>query len=137
MKHLLANLTLVFSILAITGACTKDHSKPNPPANPTRTIRYTLYTTKDFTDDDDTITFTLRITSHTSPFFDSVLKPMRISEIPDKPHSLAFDRVVPAALGNDTALVGFVYEIQHVGVGGQLDTCAPGQALKHVELNFQ
>src|SRR5579872_5531720 len=113
-----------------------DHSRPNSPVNPT-TIRYSLFTTKDFADENDTITFTLRITSQTSPFFDYVLKPMRISEIPDKEHSLVFDRVTPAGHEKDTLLVGFVYEIQHVGVGGHLDTCAPGQALKHVELNFQ
>jgi hypothetical protein len=138
MNHRFTHLCLGLVAITMVASCKKDYNNPTPqPPAPTRTIKYLLYTLQDFGGDNDTITFTLRLSSQNGRLFDSTLSPMRISEIPDKPHTLAIDRVVPAGLEKDTLRVGFVYEIKNVGVGSFIDTCAPGQTLKRVEYNFQ
>src|SRR5579871_1151809 len=137
MKHPFSTLTLSLAILAtVAASCRKSYTKFNPPPTtpvPTRTIRYILYTLQDFRNNNDSIAFSLRMTSKHGVLFDSALAPMRISEIPDKPHEIAIDRVVPAGFEKDTLTVGFDYKIKNVGESWFLDTCNPTTALKHVD----
>ncbi len=67
--------------------------------------------------------------------WDSVLTPIRISEIPDKDHRIKFEKQVP---GNDPSLlkVGFYYSIENVGNSWYLDSFKVGQTTKSLEFNF-
>jgi hypothetical protein len=119
-------------IAATASACKKDHQTAVP-----RTVQYQLYTAKDFSNDRDTIAFTLIIRAGNNTLFDSALAPMRLSEIPDKDHQLVFGKLVPPGHEQTDLVVGFLYTIKNVGMSWHLDTCKVGQSLKIVDYNFQ
>jgi hypothetical protein len=128
-------LCYVFALIAMAAmvpACKKDHQAPVQ-----RTIRYQLYTAKDFSNEHDTITFTLVMRAGNNTLFDSVLAPMRVSEIPDKTHQLVFGKLVPPGHEQTDLVVGFLYTIKDVGMSWYLDSCKAGQTLKIVDYNFQ
>jgi hypothetical protein len=136
-KH---QLSLVAAIactaLALTFAACKKHSETPEP----RTIRYILYTKEDFSDDNDTIRFRLHI--HTTGItgrvlFDSNIAPMRINQVPDSLHRLIFTKTVPPGHDTDKLVVGFVYDIDHIGEGWFLDSSVAGQKQKTVEYSFK
>ena len=130
-----ANL-LFLGIVCLTGlfACKKDS---RPPATPTRTIRYVLYTTQNFSNDNDTIRFRLSMKVGSTVLLDSPLAPIRVSQIPDAAHKLTFDKIVPAGYDDKDLQVGFLYQIDNVGMSWFLDSCKAGEALKTIDYNFK
>ncbi|HTI92051.1 MAG TPA: hypothetical protein VL727_15765 [Puia sp.] len=128
-------LCFMFALIAmatIAPACKKEHQT----AVQTK-IQYQLYTAKDFSNVHDTIAFRLVIRAGNTTLFDSALAPMRISEIPDKTHQLAFGKLVPPGHEQTDLVVGFLYSIKNIGMSWYLDSCKAGQALKIVDYNFQ
>ena len=138
MKKFRLTLTLGFLCVAFTmifAAC-RRHVEVPPP----RTIHYILYTKEDFAGDNDTIRFRLRMqtTGVTGRvLFDSSIAPMRISEIPDSLHRLQFTKTVPPGHDHDLLVVGFVYDIDHVGESWFLDSSLAGASSKTVEYSFR
>jgi hypothetical protein len=135
MKRLLANLLLFFVVILATTACKKDANPPAPAI--TRNVQYTLYTAKDFSGVNDTITFELIMKKGSTVIFDSALAPMKVSQIPDKAHAISVLRAVPAGNENADLVVGFLYAIENVGNSWFLDTCKATDHLKTIEYAFQ
>lgn len=136
-KHRLP-LVVAIACIAFAGifaACKKHSDTPEP-----RTIRYILYTKEDFSGDIDTIRFRLHI--HTTGttgrvLYDSNIAPMRINEIPDSLHRLIFTKTVPPGHDTDKLVVGFVYDIDHIGESWYLDSSVAGEKQKTVEYSFR
>ena len=106
---------------------------PSPVS--TRTLKFILYTDKDFSDDDDNISFALHISNNKSAPFDSTVATFKIKDIPHKSNQLVYEKKVPA---DGTILTaGFVYTIENVGTGWHLDTCAANEKLKVIEYPFE
>ena len=139
MKRLFANL--LFCLLALlTGiSCKKDTKPPAPVPEPvaTRNIRYILYTIKDFSGDNNLITFELVMKNGHTVLFDSAFAAMKISEIPFKTNPIVINKSVPAGNENADIVVGFLYSIAGVGNSWHLDTCSVGNPMKTVEYGFE
>jgi len=134
MKALFAP-TVFFIVSILFGtSCIKD-----PPATPLsrRTVQYVLYTDKDFSSDNNLITFRLSIqNSADQTLWDSIMAPIAIKEIPDSAHRIVVEKLVPT---NDLSAmkVGFYYEIENVGNSWYLDSFPAGMTFKKVEFNFK
>ena len=61
---------------------------------------------------------------------------MKINDIPDRPHQLAFEKTVLAA-NNSLMKIGYRYSIENVGHSWYIDSSSPGQTLKVVDFNFR
>jgi hypothetical protein len=136
----LSAILTIFSVGAILigTSCNKQdgYQTPNNPGPP-RKIQFRLYTDHDFTGNSDKITFTLTIqTAANKVLWDSVLSPMKISEIPDAAHKLVIDKLVPNN-NNSLLKVGFLYSIENVGNSWFYDSSKAGETLKIVDFNFQ
>jgi hypothetical protein len=70
-KRSLKWISLVL-ILAAQLSCSKKNTSTN--SDTVRTIRFVLYTEKDFSGDDDSISFSLLIKNHGGVLFDSAFK---------------------------------------------------------------
>jgi len=129
---------LIVSIIMIGTSC-KKYTSGNMPvhSNVPRLVQFDLYTDKDFSNDNNFITFKISIQKATDEvLWDSVLAPMQIKDIPQLAQKLVVEKYVP---GNDPSLlkVGFYYSIEHVGNSWHLDSFEPGEFFKIVNFNFQ
>ena len=129
---------LIVSIIMIGTSC-KKYTSGDIPINPKvpRLVQFDLYTDKDFSHDNNIITFKISIQKATNEvLWDSVLAPMQIKDIPQLAQKLVVEKYVP---GNDPSLlkVGFYYSIENVGNSWHLDSFEPGEIFKIVNFNFQ
>lgn len=102
-----------------------------------RKVQFILYTDKDFSGENNIITFKLSIRKSTNEIlWDSVLAPMQIKDIPSLAEKLVVEKYVP---GNDPSRlkVGFYYSIENVGISWNLHSFEPGETFKTVDFNFQ
>jgi hypothetical protein len=134
MKIYLILVIAAFTIILAGTSCTKETAPIIP--NSGRTIKFILYTGKDFSNDNHNITFSLFIRNHTAVLFDSTLPSMKIKDIPDSSNKLIFEKKVPNDDGSDLA-AGFRYTIENVGMSWYLDTCKAGNTFKVVDFSFQ
>ncbi len=137
---LTSNLTILLLsiLLATTLSCSKqkDEQIVGAPAS-SRTIRFQLYTTKDFSSEENSIQFTLSIksTSTNQVIWDSTLAPLKIKDLPGSSNKLIYEKTIS---GNDPILkAGFYYTIPNVGNSWYLDTCRNTTTLKIIDFNFQ
>jgi hypothetical protein len=139
MKH----LTIISALCAITiviGTSCKKQLMDNGILDKRVTMRkvqFQLYTTQDFSDENDSIFFKISIIKpRNETLFDSMLAPMTIKDIPNRAHKLIIDEVVP---GNDPSLlkVGFYYTIKNVGNSSHIEPFNAGKTFKVVDFNFQ
>ena len=130
--------SLLFCLVLFFGflSCKKDTKPPTPPPAP-RNVRYILYTTENFSDDNKLITFELIMKNGQKVLFDSTLASMKVSEIPFKTAAIVVNKSVPAGNENADLMVGFLYSIQDVGNSWFLDTAKAGNPLKIVEYAFK
>ena len=137
MKLSLIMMTAIAAQITMEIACSKGKS-PVTPVNPKtgRTIKFVLYTKKDFSNNNGNIAFSLFIKNHTTTLFDSTLSVMKIKDIPDSTHKLTFEKTVPNDDGSDLA-AGFHYNLENVGHAGYTDTSKAGQNVKVIEYAFQ
>jgi hypothetical protein len=119
-------------LVATITACKKENH-----TLPFRTIYYQLYTEKDFSNNQDSITFRLVIRAGRNKLFDSALSPMRIAEIPDKANKFIFRKTVPAGYERSDLTVGFLYSVKDIGESWYLDTCKVKSPEKTIEYSFQ
>lgn len=126
---------IILSILIATGSCKKEYTPPETP----RTVRYKLYTEENFAGNDRMITFELwmRRRNGTTPLYDSLLAPMKISEIPDKAHAIVVDKVVPPGNNDVDIQLEFVYTIQNVGMSWYIDSLKIGEPSHTIEYSFK
>jgi hypothetical protein len=138
MKYLSIMSILCVSTILIGTSCKKQTTDPVPNIpGVLRKVQFILYTDKDFSSDNDSIIFKLSIQKSTNQIlWDSVLKPMKIKDIPNLAHKLVIVKSVP---GNDTSLlkVGFYYSIENVGNSWHVDMFNAGETFKIVDFNFQ
>jgi hypothetical protein len=125
-------LTLFFGFLS----CKKDTKPPTAPPAP-RNVRYILYTTENFSDDNKLITFELVMKNGQKVLFDSTFASLKVSDIPFKTAAIVVNKAVPAGNENADLVVGFLYSIQDVGNSWFLDTAKAGNPLKIVEYAFK
>ena len=123
--------TLVIPVILFFAACKKEQTTEYSPA---RTIKFLLYTTKDFSADTQVITFRLNIRNKGKTLFDSALAPMKIKDIPTAANKLTYQKTVNDA--SDLA-VGFRYSINDVGNSWYTDTCSAGESFKVVDYDFR
>ncbi len=126
---------LMACILSLSiSSCQKQNIQTTPPGN--RTIKFILYTNKDFSTDNNIIDFSLTIRNqeHTIAF-DSALTSIRIKDIPKSSNKWVFTKTVP----NDGTILtaGFLYNIKNVGYSWHLDTVGVNQKTKTIEYPFQ
>ncbi len=139
MKHLAIIATLCVLAILIGSSCKKqilDTGILDKRLN-ARKVQFQLYTTSDFSNENDSIFFKISITKPRNKIlFDSMLAPMRIKDIPNRAHKLIINKVVP---GNDPSLlkVGFYYTIKNVGSSSHTEPFNAGETFKVVEFNFQ
>ena len=131
-------LTIVV-ITIVAWSCNKDYlpsHETNKPMNTVRKVRYELYTNENFSGNRDNVQFKLYMKNSRKPIFDSLLAPMKIEDIPDSLHRIIIEKFVP---GNDTSslAVGFIYNIEGVGISSHLDRFPAGDTLKVVRYPFQ
>jgi hypothetical protein len=135
-----SHLVLFATILMIvTGSCKKVYTAPVENHNtpfPSRTVRFELYTDKDFSGNQEVIRFSLHMKNDRKVLFDSLFATMKVEDIPDSSHRMMIEKNVP---GNDTSTltVGFYYEIEGVGNSWYLDSFPATDTFKLVRYPFQ
>jgi hypothetical protein len=121
-------------LLILIAACKKE-IKHNPPV--LRTGTFLLYTDQNFSHESNNISFTAFIESPVNKIiWDTILPPMRISDIPDKAHQIKFEKTVLAG-SRSLMKVGYRYAIENVGLSWYIDSSGPGQTSKVVDFNFR
>jgi hypothetical protein len=133
------SLIAVLSILMLVTSCKKDNQSgsSNSSQNVERNIRFTLYTDKDFSNDDAHILFSVFIESSSNqPIWDSALAPMKIKEIPAFANKIVVDKTI-TGYGNKLLKIGFRYTIDGVGSSSHYDAFSPAENFKEIEFNFQ
>ena len=136
MKYLAIVSALSFSWLLASSACKKQNDKGFTCPD-SRKIRFTLFTKKDFTHHDGSIIFTVGIRNMKSEtIWDSVLAPMKLTDIPRLANKIIIEKAVP---GNDCSAlrVGFIYAIENVGISWHWESISAGQVFKEVEFDFK
>jgi hypothetical protein len=130
----IAILRLILALLAaiIISSCNKESMPVKPLA---RTIKYNLYTEKDFSTDNHNISFSLLIRDGSKILLDSVVATMKVKDVPNLANKLVFEKTI---LYNNTDLtVGFRYTIEDVGYSWHLDTFKAGETNKVFNFSFQ
>ena len=133
MKTYLLTIFCAFAILFIESC--KESTIINPAVP--RKIKFILYTDKDFSGDNDNITFRLSIQNTSNQtLWDSVLTTMKIKDIPDLAHKLVVEKAVPNNY-NGVIKAGFYYTIENVGYSWHYDMSNAGEKYKEISFNFQ
>ncbi|WP_214073833.1 hypothetical protein [Mucilaginibacter sp. dw_454] len=131
MKKLFTLCVAIFAILSIASCTKKD---PTVKPQNVRSILFKLYTQKDFSDNDEDITFSIFIKKANQTLFDSTLATMKIKDIPKSASAMIFEKKI-----NDNSLLsaGFNYSIENVGTSSHIDTIAAGEQNKEIDFSFQ
>ena len=107
-----------------------------PGSGSQRTVKFVLYTNKDFSNITDTIIFTLHAKNASGTIsFDSLLAARRVKDIPGPSNKLVFEKNFPD--DGTTLLAGFLYEIKNVGYSWRLDTMSAHEKFKVIEYPFE
>jgi hypothetical protein len=131
--YILPALVAAFLIVS----CKKEkQQQPGPVPVSGRTVKFILYTNKDFSQNTDSIYFSLSIHNQSKSIaFDSVLAARSIKDIPNKANALVFSKTVPD--DGSILLAGFFYTIKNVGSSWSLDTVGAHEKIKVIEYPFQ
>jgi hypothetical protein len=129
---------ILASALLLVGmsSCSKDYN-PRPGNIPvTRTVQFELYTNQDFSEDAHNIIFNLRIDDANKVIFDSALPTMKIQDIPDELHKIIIRKSVRQ---NDPSRlkVGFLYNIENVGISWYFEEFPSSDTFKVVRFDFR
>ncbi len=130
------NTVIVVALLAaVLPSCKKNTDKP-PHGTPTeRTVRYALFTSKDYTNNNTLVTVKLRMVAGNTPIWDSVLAPIALKNLPTASNKLVIEKKVPGN-NNTTLSTGFYYTLENVGESWYYEPFTAGESLKTVSLNF-
>lgn len=130
------NMVLAVAILAaVLPSCKKNTDKP-PHNTPTeRTVKYAIFTSKDYSNDNSVVTIKLRMLEGNTSVWDSVLAPIALKNLPSAANKLVIEKKVPGN-NNATLSTGFYYTLQNVGYSWYYEQFFAGEQLKTVSLNF-
>ncbi|HEV8271979.1 MAG TPA: hypothetical protein VGQ04_11785 [Chitinophagaceae bacterium] len=150
MKKVTVLSSLLVLVISVVTSCIKQTEVQLPVSNQVdRKVQFGLYTDKDLSGDNNTITFKLSILkitnevsdgsspdSPTQVLWDSILAPMKIKEIPQLAQKLVIEKTV---IADEASLlkVGFFYTIENVGHATHFNTFPAGETFKIVDFNFQ
>lgn len=138
MKHLSITGMVCVLIAAAGISCSKQVvDNTTQGTGLTRKIQFSLYTDKDFSNDNSNISFRLFINDATDKLlWDSTLNPIKAKDIPDLAHKLVIEKNIS---GNNASLlkVGFYYTIENVGYSWHIDSCRADESFKAVNFNFR
>ena len=132
---------LFLSLIALMSltACKKDSSSGSGSTinDAPRSIRFTLYSDKDLSTDNEDVLFNVFIqTSSGQPIWDSALAPMKVKNIPDLANKIVVDKTI-TGYANSLLKVGFRYSLPGVGDSWHYDAASPGETFSEVIFNFQ
>ena len=129
---------VVFAVICLTTACKKENpvtARP-PVATSYRNLKFILYTNKNFSGNNDSISFSLHVSNGNKTIsFDSTVFSAEVKDIPDKAHQLVFEKKIPD--DGTSVAADFFYSIKNVGMSWYLDTCAANEKMKVIEYPFQ
>ena len=138
MKTILVPVILFAATIVIGTSCKRQVAESmRINLNAPRKVQFTLYTDKDFSDNNEVITFKLSIGKWPDQIlWDSVFSPMRLKDIPGVANKLIIEKLVP---NNDPSLLkaGFFYSIENIGTSWHLDSFEAGKTFKTIDFNFQ
>jgi hypothetical protein len=130
----IAILRLILALIAaiIISSCNKENVPVKPLA---RTVKFNLYTEKDFSTDTHNISFSLLIRDGSKILLDSVVASMKVKDVPKLANKLVFEKTI--FYNNTDLVVGFKYNIEDVGYSWHLDLFKAGQLNKELNFSFQ
>lgn len=133
MKHITYLFIITLAITCLVTSCKKETIKGSQN---TRTIKFVLYTTKNFLSNLDSIYFSIRVRNENKTIaFDSVVKAITINQIPGPANKFTFTKTVP---DDGTILTaGFLYNIKNIGISWYQDTVSASRKEKTIEFAFQ
>jgi hypothetical protein len=133
-----SNALLITGIIIITAAVSCKKNTVVPPAGtpPERKVKFIIYTTKDYSNNNQTVSFTLKMTAGSNIIWDSALAPIQLKDIPGPGNKLVIEKKVP---GNNNAqlITGFVYNIENVGGYWYNDVFNAGETMKTIDFDFR
>lgn len=126
-----------FTLFVIIISCKKQTIQV-PMGEPVpRKIKFAIYTTENFSNNNNIIDLTLTIRNNAGrEVWDSVLPGMKIKDIPARQHAL----IIEKAIEHDPATIlraGVVYAIEHVGISWYFDSLRAGELHKTIDFNFR
>jgi len=133
---MIKKLTILFFFVTSIFMLSCQKQTVQTSAGTSRTIKFILYTNKDFSTNNDSINFSIHIKNPASTIaFDSTVTAMKVKDIPGPANKLVFQKTVP----NDGSILtaGFIYSIKNVGSSWYLDTCGVNEKIKTIEYPFQ
>jgi hypothetical protein len=127
------------ALMSMITSCRKNQWYPNgqnTDAPTLRKVHYELYTDKNFSDNQENIQFSIFMRDAGKTIFDSSLAMMKIKDIPDSSHRIIIEKIVP---GNNasTLTVGFVYQIENVGISSWLAPFPAGDTIGLIKFSFR
>ena len=150
MKKVVILSGLIVLVISSVTSCIKQPEVQMPASNEVaRKVQFILYTDKDFSDDNNIITFKLSIQRinkqvsrgpglepPTEILWDSTLASMKIKDIPHLAGKLVIEKTVTAK-ESSLLKVGFYYSIENVGNSQHFDAFNAGETFKILDFNFQ
>ena len=129
----------IFTVFALTGIILISWSCRKHPVAPQlveRNIQFVLYTNKDFSSDEDNITFSVFARDNDKTLLDSAITTMKMKEISFNKNNIIIEKKIFTDAATPL-LAGFVYEIEHVGVSWYLDSIPAGINNKTINFAFE
>lgn len=131
-------IVAALAVLFVVVSCRKYSAGNVLYPAPQRTIRFQLYTNRDFSGNTSVINFSIFIRNSNRTanrtLLDSSLGSMRMEDIPDASHKLVIEKTVN---DNSDLAAGFNYEIPDVGNSWYVDTSKAGNPFKIIDYSFQ
>lgn len=132
LRKIMPAAVLLLCLLVICSCRKGQYPKPSPVK---RQIQFELFTSRDFSKENDSIRFSLFIDRLSNqPIWDSALAPMVLKDIPLLPKKL---KAIKSITDTGVLRCGFRYEIKNVGHSGISDTVNAATVLKNIRFEFQ
>ncbi len=115
-------------------SCKKNETPP--VANVERTIRFVLYTEKDFSNENGNIIFSVVIRKDNRPIFDSSFAVMKVKDIPTLSNRIVCEKKILVD-ENAKLTAGFLYTLENIGNSWHIELCEPNERFKEINYSFQ
>lgn len=136
MKKLATLIIALLFIFVFSYSCKNDEN-PIPEVPLKRKVKFELFTTKDFSTYEGTITFKALIngSDRGRRVWDSTFAPMRVKDIPNEANKIAFEKVIDR--GELPKAIGFEYYLEGVGLAWYVEQVSELEYVKTVKLDFK
>jgi hypothetical protein len=126
-------IVLVFAAFFFA-SCRKNVTPP--VVNVERTIRFVLYTEKDFSNENGNIIFSVVIRKDNRQIFDSSFSLMKVKDIPTLANRIVYEKKILVD-ENAKLTAGFLYTLENIGYSWYIEVCEPGERFKEINYSFQ